>query len=297
MRILDKTPLVAEDGSISIINRIKGTLQYGFSWYPNLQNQQKAVAILEKQLSKKFTLIRNQTLENSKITVPIILIGPPGVQVIFVTHLHGSFRAKNDAWGTVSGGTFKESGINLLKRTAQLGKAMDVYLKRKDFELPDGVEPILMSVNPALHVSTVRPSVRVVMSDAVDRFAASLAQEPPVMSVEVVHEIAEAIVNPRKPKAPEPASQPQSTQSAPPQAAQQAHAPENMGELDFAFDEGAPAKIPQPQRPRRVARLPAKKAPTDYFGMTGKQIAIIGVMGLVVVCLLIAFTLGILFLA
>ncbi|MBT3187896.1 MAG: hypothetical protein HN736_09095 [Anaerolineae bacterium] len=272
MRILDKTPLIEEDGSISFINRIKGTLQYGFSWYPNLQMQQKAIAILEKQLSKKFTLIRNHTLENSKITIPIILIGPPGVQVIFVTHLHGTFRAKNDAWGTVSGGTFKEAGINLLKRTAQLGKALDIYLKRKEFKLPNEVEPILLSVNPALHVSTVRPIVRIVMSDAVDRFAASLAQESPVMSVEVVHEMAESIVNPRPPKAPEP---PPQLKSAEP---------------------GAP-QIAQTQRPRKVSRPPVKKAPTDYFGMTGKQLAVIGVMGVIVVCLLIAFILGILFFA
>lgn len=297
MRIIDKTPLVAEDGSVTTINRIKGTLQYGFSWYPNLLVQQKAIAILERQLSKKFTLIRNHTLENSKITVPIILIGPPGVQVIFVTHLQGTYRAKNDAWGTVSGGTFKEIGINLLKRTKQLGKAVDIYLKRKDFELPDGVEPILLSVNPALHIASVRPIVRIVMSDAVDRFASSLAQEPPVMSVEVVHEMAEAIVNPRPPKAPESSLQVKSTQASAPQAApQQRRLPEqNLGEMGFAFEDGAPVKASPP--PHSVARPPAKKASTDYFGMTGKQLAVIGVMGAILVFLLIFFILVILFFA
>ena len=290
MRIIDKTPLVAEDGSITTINRIKGMLQYGFSWYPSLLSQQKAIAILEKRLSKKFTLIWNHTLENSEITVPIILIGPPGVQVILVTHLQGTYRAKNDSWGTVSGGTFKEAGVNLLKRTDLFSKAVDIYLKRKNNELPDGVKPILLSVNPALHIASVRPIVRIVMSDAVDRFAASLAQEPPMMSVEIVHQIAETIVNPRLSKTPEPPpqSQPGSKEEVTLQSS--GSSKKEIGDIGFAFEDEVPAKtLPL----NSVAHSPA----TTYFGMTGKQLAIIGTMGLILVCLLIFVILSALFFA
>ena len=280
MRIIDKTPLTNEDGSISFFNRIKGTLQYGFSWYPDLQAQQKMIDVIDKQLGKKFTLIRNHTLENSKITIPVILVGTPGIQVILVTHVQGSFRAKTDAWGTVSGGNFKDAAINLLKRTNQLGKVLEIYLKRKNLQTSKEVEPILLSVNPALHVSSVRPIVRIVLSDAVERFASSLAQEPPIMSVEDVHEIAEEIVNPRPPKAKVPESQ---------------SAEQNLGEIDFAFDESASPK-PTPQK-RRKAPISAQKPPSDYLGMTPKQLAVIGVMGLIVICLLVLFILGILFFA
>ena len=305
MRIIDKTPLVAADGSISTFNRIKGTLQYGFSWYPDLQAQQKAIAILEKNLGKKFTLIRNQTLGNSKITVPLILIGPPGVQALFVTHLQGTYRAKSDTWGTVSGETFKESAVNLLKRTKQFSKAVQVYLERKDFDLPNGVEPILISVNPALHIASVRPIVRIVMSDAADRFAATLAQDHPVMSVEIVHQMAEAIVNPRPAKASEPApqAQPESVREEFPEEIapeEPSFIPERkMEDIGFAFEEEEPVQappLPKPE-PRKRTRPPAKKTSTDYFGMTGKQFAIIGVMGLVLVCLLVFFILGLLFFA
>ena len=280
MRIIDKTPLTNEDGSISFFNRIKGTLQYGFSWYPDLQAQQKMIDVIDKQLGKKFTLIRNHTLENSKITIPVILVGTPGIQVILVTHVQGSFRAKTDAWGTVSGGNFKDAAINLLKRTNQLGKVLEIYLKKKNLQTSKEVEPILLSVNPALHVSSVRPIVRIVLSDAVERFASSLAQEPPIMSVEDVHEIAEEIVNPRPPKAKVPESQ---------------SAEQNLGEIDFAFDESASPKS-APQK-RRKAPVSAQKPATDYLGMTPKQLAVIGVMGLIVVCLLVLFILGILFFA
>ncbi len=283
MRIIDKTPLVEEDGTISTINRIKGTLQYGFSWYPDLQAQQQAIAKLEKSLNKKFTLIRNVTLGKSKITVPLILIGPPGVQVIFVTHLEGTYRAKNDTWGPYTSGNFKEASINLLKRTAQLGKAVRVYLERDGFQLPDGVEPILLSTSPALHISSVRPMIRIVMSDAISYFVASLAQEPPMMSVEIVHEMADALVNPRLPKPPV-----QAKKEAPAQNTSSSDATD-IEELDFAFEESAPT-----QKPRKVARRkPVKKAPQTYMGMTSKQLTIVGVMGLVLVFLLVLLILGV----
>lgn len=301
MRIIDNTPFINEEGSISFIDRIQGTLQYGFSWYPNLQVQQKAIAILDKHLDKKFTLLRNHTLENSKITIPLILIGPPGIQVIFVTHLQGSYRAKNDSWGVVSGGNFKESGINLLKRTAQFGKAVTVYLKRKGLELTEGIEPILLSVNPAMHIASVRPLVRIVMSDAVERFAASLSQDPPVMSVEDVHEVAETFVNPRPPKASDPLPQPATAQADIAPAAQPEIPPtaNNMGEIGFAFDDETPAKASPPKTPapRVAARPPSEKATTGYFGMTGKQLAILGILGAILICLLIFVIIGILMFA
>jgi len=285
MRIIDKTPLVEEDGSISTFNRIKGTLQYGFSWYPDLQAQEKAIAIFEKHLGKKFTLIRNLTLGKSKITLPLILIGTSGLQVIYVTHLQGTYRAKNDAWGTISGGNFKEASINLLKRTAKLGKVVSVYLERNDLKLPNGVEPILLSTNPALHISSVRPIIRIVMSDAVDRFVARLTQEPPVMSVEVVHEIAEALTNPRPPKAPPEPEKEKAARTHPKPSAQ------DMDEIDFAFEENAPASSQPRPKPRKTTRPPIKKTPETYLGMTGKQLAIIGVLGLVLICLLVSLIL------
>jgi len=301
MRIIDNTPFINEDGSISFIDRIQGTLQHGFSWYPNLQVQQKAIAILGKHLDKRFTLIRNHTLENSKITIPLILIGPPGIQVIFATHLQGSYRAKNDSWGVVSGGKFKESGINILKRTAQFGKAVTVYLKRKGLELTEGIEPILLSVNPAMHIASERPLVRIVMSDAAERFAASLSQNPPVMTVEDVHEVAEAIVNPRRSKASAPPPQPATAQADMDPATQAGVPPtaNDVGEIGFAFDDEPPAKASPPKTPapRAAARPPTKTAPADYFGMTGKQLAILGLLGAVVVCLLIISIIGIMMFA
>lgn len=293
MRIIDKTPFLEEDGSISFINRIQGTLQNGFSWYPNIQAQQKAIAIFERQLDKKFTLVRNHTLGASKITVPFILIGPPGVQIFLLTNEEGMYRAKADSWGTVDGEKYKEASINLLKRTAQLGRAVQMYLQKQNFALPVDVEPILLAINPKMHIDSVRPSVRIVMSDAVERFAASLRQSPPIMTVTDVHQLSEAILTPIRPKTAASVAPPvERAAAAPPPAPV-----DDYGSLGFSFnDEEEPESAfaePAPLEP--APRPAAKKKPTrsasgGLFGMTNKQLIVLAAMAGFVALVLVAIT-------
>jgi hypothetical protein len=301
MRIIDKTPFLEEDGSISFINRIQGTLQQGFSWYSNLQAQQKALTIFNKRLDKKFTLIRNHTLGASKITVPFILIGPPGIYVFFITNIEGAYQAKADSWGTIEGERVKEASINLLKRTAQLGKAVQVYLKRQDIELPEDVEPVLLALNPGMHIDSIRPLVRVVMSDAIDRFAASLSQAPPIMVVADVHQISEALVNPvrAKTKAPAPHIEAQSKEET---FAIEPSPQTTASDLGFSFDDepeeeplvtAPPPLNPPPPRPHKKRK--ASKAETALLGMTRNQLIILAIMGTALACILILFTFAILF--
>ena len=314
MRIIDKTPYLEEDGSISIVNRIQGTLQNGFSWYGNLQAQDRAIAFFEKQLDKKFTLIRNLTLGTSKITIPFILIGPPGAYVFMVTNLKGTYRAKGSNWGEVDGEKYKEASVNLMKRTMLFAKAVTTYLQKQGLELPQPIEPILLALNPGIHIETVRPAVRIVMSDAIERFAAGLHQAPPTITVGDVHQVSEAIVNPirKKSTAPAPMSQPE--QEEPEETPiydpygqdteyfQQEEEPassDGFGEIGFSFndEEEAPAEeefapvVPEmePARPRPAAKKPRRKAAknTALFGMTTKQLIILAAMAGFVALMLI----------
>ncbi len=302
MRIIDKTPFLEEDGSISFINRIQGTLQNGFSWYSNLQAQQKALATFNKRLDKKFTLIRNHTLGASKITVPFILIGPPGIYVFFITNMEGAYQAKADSWGTIEGERVKEASINLLKRTAQLGKAVQVYLKRQEIELPEDVDPVLLALNPGMHIDSIRPLVRVVMSDAIDRFAASLSQAPPIMVVADVHQISEALINPVRTKTKAPAHQVVEAQSKEETFATEPPSQSTVSDLGFSFDDEpeeeplitAPSPL-EPARPGPKKKRKASKAETALLGMTRSQLIILAVMGTALACILILFTFAILF--
>lgn len=306
MRLIDKTPFLEEDGSISIINRIQGTLKNGFSWYSNLEAQSKTVAYFEKQFDNKFTLIRNHTLGASKITIPFILIGTPGVYVFMVTNLEGTYRAKGSNWGKVDGEKYKEASINLIKRTTQFAKAVDVYLDKQGIELPQPIVPILLTLNPGMHIETVRPAVRIVMRDALDRFAVEVRQTPPIMAREDVHVVSEAVLNPLRKKSTTPAPiaehhAGETTDDTPAYDLYGDGQPTTesgaFGDIGFSFDdeenpapeeEMAPA-IPamEPARPRPASKKSRKPSNSGLFGMTNKQLIILAAMAGFVALMLI----------
>ena len=197
MKIIDQTPYQDENGEIGFFNRMQGTLKYGLSWYASLQAQKSVIAILNRVLEKGYTLLRNQPLGASGIIVPIILVGASGIYVMDVTPLNGFYRARGDEWGTVTNGVFQPAPINVLKRTAQLAQVLQVFFDRQGVKLSAPIEPVLLASDPGMHIDSVRPVVRIVLSDAIDRFAASLLSARPVYSAAAVNDLVDRIQNPR----------------------------------------------------------------------------------------------------
>ncbi len=195
MKIIDQTPFRGEDGQISLVNRIQATLKYGMAWYDNIQAQDALVPMLEKQLGKNYILLRNITLPKTQITLPMVLIGQAGIFLINILGERGLYRAKGDEWGTIENEQFKPASPNLMRQTAQMGKALQLYLEKLGFQGVVTVESILLAVNPGAHVETVRPAVRVVMVDALERFAVSMTQARAVLSVEAASKISEVILS------------------------------------------------------------------------------------------------------
>ena len=304
MKIIDKTPLQNDKGVIGPFERIQGTLKYGFSWYGEMEAQKPIIAQLERALEKGFVLIRNFTLPGIEIIEPIILIGPPGVYIINITPLTGFYEAKGDQWNTVSNGRGIPASKNPMKDVARLAKAIQVYLERQGISLPGSVEPILMASSPAMHIDSIRPAVRVVMSDAVKQFAVSLLQARPVLAIEMVHDLANRIVEPNSGSTPQalqmPAARPQqapdnaSVQPALSRAqaifrASEKATPLDPNELGFALEE-APAKVYQPQQTgtSSAPRLPSARQNKQQraLGMTVPQLAILIAIFLCWVCLM-----------
>ncbi|MBN1306178.1 MAG: NERD domain-containing protein [Anaerolineales bacterium] len=328
MKLIDHTPFQNENGEIALIDRIKGTLQFGFSWYPDLQAQKEIISRMDKALDKNYTLIRNFPLGKSGITIPMILVGPAGVFVIQVTNARGVYRAKGNTWGTIDGDKFTPAAINILERVSRLARALQVYLERQDLKGFGEVEPVIMCADPGLHVETVRPIARVVMSDAVERFAGSLLQGRPVFTVEAVYELVDRILKPRSPKkqkaetqqpaAPEPenADHPVETDyygsatdagEASPFLDSDQFGAEAAGEvspfldtndLGFAFEDEAPAfEIDSHETdPGRLAAYEPTQAVTNYPRkrkksgfLNRRQIILLALMGLGNFCLIAFF--------
>ena len=304
MKIYDKTPLQDEKGEIGLFQRLQGTLKYGFSWYPELEAQKTIIAQLDRALEKGFVLIRNLTLPGSQIVEPIILIGPPGVYVIYVTPLSGFYEAKGDQWNVVKDARSSPAQINLLSRAARLARVLQVYLDRQNLKLPGPIEPVLIASSPAMHIESTRPAIRVVMIDAIRQFALSLLQADPALRTDFVHDLADRIITPRPPaSAPVLAQQPASEMSSPSdvkpeseespsraqaifQAAGEAK-PFDPTDLSFAYDEGVGDEVPPDLRePSPSQPLPRT---TPRRGMSMVQWIFLAGMALVECCVLAGF--------
>jgi hypothetical protein len=324
MKLIDQTPYQNYKGEISFLQRLQGMLKYGFSWYAELQAQKNVLAAIERIL-QGFTVIRNHTLDESGIVLPLIVIGKFGIAVAYVTHLKGTYMAKEDSWRVLRGSNFQDTPINLLTRTERLARALTVFLERQGVKQSLKVDPVILAADPGLFVESQRPIVRVVLNDGLERWANGLVKAPPVISEMNVEELAERIIKPKRLKRkaalgseprPEgsgaqagPASEPDEVVSyddelEPSRAAaifRAAEAAEALDpkELGFAFEDEEPvAKVSQEPG---VPDLGFSRETNDFdleapdsssgvkkrrFGMSPRQLMILGGIVLLEICIL-----------
>ncbi|MFZ5878027.1 MAG: NERD domain-containing protein [Chloroflexota bacterium] len=296
MRIIDKTPFQNEKGEIDLIGRTQATLKYGPSWYPEQTAQKAVIAQFDRLFEKGYVLIRNFNLPGSEVIVPMILLAPSGVFVIYVTHLKGFYEAKGDQWNKIDQGRATPAPRNLISITERLARATQKYFELQKISIPSRVEPVLIAADPGLNLESLRPALRVVQSDAIAQFAAAVLQNRGTLRNEQVYALAERILNPQGGEtAAAPVPAPKAEPAPPPSRAKAIFGASPAGDsgsqsdISFAFDddENAPESLPpgllrstvdeaQPQPPRRKL----------FLGMTLVQWAILGVMLLVGLCAL-----------
>ena len=305
MKIIDQTPLLDAKGKLSLVNRIRGMVDYGFTWPATLDAQNKVIPQLNRAIEKGYTLFRNQQLGASEIVTPLILIGPSGIYVLEVTSLKGLYRARGEELGTISSGRFQPTSDNIITRTMRLAKALQVYLERQGTKLPAPVEPVLLAANPGLHIESVRPAVRIVLSDAIDIFASSVLNGRPIYNAQQVNEFVERIQNPlsARPAQPTPQKDAFSMKDLPPSPAAERSRMQSIlsspqsdalietgrSDVDFALeDEPSPTVLVNNPAPGggRASAAPAKKR---ILGMTVLQILLLAFMGLFELCVLAGF--------
>jgi hypothetical protein len=292
MKIIDKTPLQDANGKINFFARIQGTLKYGLNWYAELEAQKVVIAQLDRLLEKGFVLIRNFTLPNSEIVIPIILIGSGGIWVIYVTQVKGRYEALGDQWNTVNNdGRSLPASINLISRVSKLSIVFQKYLKIQKVDMPNPMEAVLITADPGAHVTSTRPAARVVMSDAIKPFASSLLQARPVWRTDFVHVIAERILDPRPPEELKPViSSPAGQQAVSPAVGEQENS-FNASEFGFAFDE-ASAQSPEGNLGESSPPSPHSKpvqTKKRFLGLGDTQIILLAGMFIVECCVLFGF--------
>lgn len=325
IKIIDKTPLLDEKGNLGFVQRVQGMLQFGFNWPRELEAQSAIIKFFDKQLEKGYTLIRNMTLGQSGIMIPIILLGPTGIYVIEITHLRGHYEARGESWNVESGNGYAPAPINLIQRTQRMARALQAYIERQGVRLPVAVEPVLIAGDPGLHIESNRPVIRVMMIDGIKTFVSGLAGGRATLNGMLVNEFTDRILTPRPKQdtsAPPPQPEPEPEPDTQPRAAwedlyrwneepelqsepevSRARAifdaskdapPLNPNDFDFAYgDEAAPIPpVPQQQRPESRPAEPVRQAGSRQklvMGMTTTQLFILAGLALGVLCVLAAF--------
>lgn len=289
MKIIDKTPFLSEDGKISLVDRIQATFKFGLSWHGRIQSQAKVIPVLEKHLGRNFILMRNVTLGGTNVDLPLVLIGPPGVLLINVIPEKGVFRAKEEEWGTISGDQISPAKVNQVVRTSRMGQVLQIFLDRAGLKGMLTVESVLLSADPGTHIESVRPIVRIVMSDALERFSASLSQARTVLSPEMSAAIAQVILT-GKPigRTAESSPQPEPEQSHGFFQDDDQESPQGDGSLgEFTFQDDEPEEETAEVEP--IKAKPNRKKKQRIMGLSIPQLAILAGILLAWLCIVIIF--------
>jgi hypothetical protein len=301
MKIIDKTPYLNKKGTIGLLERIQGTFSIGTNWYGDMKGQEEVIAVLERILDNKFVLARNPILPGAQdVRLPLVLSGPPGVFLLNVTNMRGMFRAKGDH--------FKPLKPNMISLTARYCQGLQKFLERQGVMNMLTAEPILLATNPGMHVDTIRPLVRVVMSDALERFAVSVSQARALQSPEDAQLIIDRLITPKvitkeAPAPVVPAEQRQTPMYDPDDRFKEEAPAQSRGGSLFSFEEesqpesqaAASQSVPAPAKPdARPAAKPAKKKPAkSNIDISNRQMGIIvGVFAVLVVCLILLIAIG-----
>jgi hypothetical protein len=268
MRVIERSDFRDEVGAISLQNRIRGSLRFGFPWYGVMQAQEVVTDRLNKSLSNDYHLLRNVLVPGTGVIVSLILIGPQGVYAILPSPTRGVFRAKDDQWLSHSGGHFRPARPNLQQSALAASNVLLEYFAGMGYALPQ-VEPVLMFTNPQAHVDTVHPRARIVLADALEHFAANMREQPPIMDREDSQLLIDALLHPPEPEVQEAPAAVHTPRPLPPSAV----APAGAAVGPFQLEE---RKIPKRPRRRRA-------------GLRGREILLLGAMIVIELCVLAAF--------
>ncbi len=201
MKVIDLSPLQNNLNPIQkLIAQIQGVSRFGYDWIGDLKVQADIIELTKNLLDSHYTMLRYVTLESLEIPIPLILIGPAGICVVYTSGVKGIFQAKNESWAEMNRSTqkYEPKRNNLINRTQLMMRAVDAFLTRRKQPHPP-LQAAIIFPNPGTHVDAVRPAVRIVLSDGIERFVGSLVQSKPVLNPNEAASIIETLTQGRMP--------------------------------------------------------------------------------------------------
>ncbi|MCI0519483.1 MAG: hypothetical protein L0Z70_04430 [Chloroflexi bacterium] len=177
MKVIATPVQGSKSGSASRLDEVMGSLRLGRSWSQDMEAQEGVIAPLEKALDNRFVMLRNVILEGLDVPIPLVLVGPPGVRVLYPSAQRGVFRARGEAWEQMDDRSqvYRPLTPNLLTRAQLMARAVDAFLSTRGIKAGE-TEPVLLLMDSGSHVDSARPIVRIVLADGLERFIAGLLQ-------------------------------------------------------------------------------------------------------------------------
>ena len=207
MEIIELSEFRDEEGLINLENRVRGTIQFGFGWWGEMQAQETITRKLQSVLDDDHMLLLNAPLVGTDVLAPMMLFSPQGVRLLYPSTVRGTFRAQDDQWMTYNSRNreFKPKKPNMQFRALAFARGLLRYFESQGFPLPE-LEAVLLFTNPHTHVDSASPQARIVLADAFDHFASNMLQGEAIMDQEDIHMLVDSVLNP---KLPEPEEEPQ----------------------------------------------------------------------------------------
>lgn len=211
MQIIELSEFRDEEGLISLENRVRGTIKFGFGWYGDMGAQELVTRKLQSVLDDDHMLLLNAPLVGTDVLAPMVLFSPQGTRLLYPSTARGTFRAQDDLWMTYSSRSrqFNPKKPNLQFRALAFARGLLRYFESQGFPLPE-LEAVLLFTNPLTHVDTASPKARIVLADAFDHFASNILEGETIMDQEDIHMLVDSVLNP---KLPEPEEEPQLDES------------------------------------------------------------------------------------
>lgn len=307
MSVIDKTPLLKGKGSSAARKDPQDAPESSPASLAELETRLAGV------LDERYTLIRNLPLGNKKIVEPLVLVGPPGVFVLYISPVARRLDVRDEPPNAIQGPPSVRPSASPVARVARLANALQLYLTNQGVILPGTVEPVLIAGSPAVHIEVGRHRVRVVLGDGAEDFAASLLQQPTRLTSDAVEMIIDHLINPRshvpadqtqpvRVRAATAPAKPQTSATEAPDASARARAifraaeeaqPLVLADLNLELDGSDVSSLPYELAGEIASQRPT--SPRRRKGFSGRQWTLLVLLVLAELLVLSAFVLIVLF--
>lgn len=194
MKVIERSPGSGEGGPAGIDDRIRGVLQHGFSWDQDIRAQQVLIEHFSSLFDNSYTAISNVAVPKYTFPVPLVLVGPIGMRVFYISANKGIYKFKKEKWYVLDEKSehYRLSRPNIIRRTELLSRAVIEYLQENGIFLEEN-KPVIFFSQAGIHVDAEDPPVRLLLVDGVYRYTTKLLEEKPTLEEREIQRIIELL--------------------------------------------------------------------------------------------------------